>query len=452
MSSALQIKPEDIDTPEKRVKYTVGIIGCGRIGVFHAWLSAEKGFRVYCADTDRTIINNITKGKLPFIQREIALKLRNCVKSGLLNVTTDIKAATLQSSIIVITVPIEIDANKKIDYSRVENACKNVGLGLRQGSLIISASTVGVGFTQFFIRESLENASGLKCGVDFGLAYSPVQSADEQTLEAMTKRDRIVAAFDKSSLDAASTFLETITMSNMKKSLNVKVAEAVTIFEATQSDVNNALAREFAIFCEKAGVDYIEAAKLKGRDLPLALFDDTPHRESYLFLEDSENLNLKTRIPKVAREINMAIARHATNLIRDALKNCSKTMRRARIALLGITHGRNVKTAPKSITMELIKMLTAKGVRLNVYDPYISMDELSEIPNFKKSLADALEGADCLVILTGHNEFKRLNLKELKVVMKMPAALVDLDGILEPFEVEKEGFIYRGLGRGVWTK
>jgi UDP-N-acetyl-D-mannosaminuronate dehydrogenase len=94
-------------------------------------------------------------------------------------------------------------------------------------------------------------------------------------------------------------------------------------------------------------------------------------------------------------------------------------------------------------------MLTAKGVRLSVYDPYISLDEASEIPNFKKNLVDALEGADCVAILTGHDEFKHLNLKELKVVMKMPAAVVDFDGIMEPFEVEREGFIYRGLGRGV---
>jgi nucleotide sugar dehydrogenase len=451
MSSALQVRPEDVDTSEKRAKYTVGVVGCGRIGVFHAWLSAEKGFKVYCADADRTMTSNIAKGKLPFIQREIALKLRNYVKNGVLSATTDIKAATSQSDIIIIAVPIEIDEKEKVDYSRVENVCKNVGLGLRRGSLVIVASVVGVGATQFLIKESLENASGFKCGVDFGLAYSPVQSSDEQTLETMAKSDRIVAASDKNSLDAASTFLGIITKASLKKTLNVKAVEAITLFEAIQNYVNNALAKEFAFFCEKAGVDYAELAKLNGKGLSLTFSDDTPCREHNLFLEDSENLNLKIRIPKVAREINMAIAKHAANLIGDALKNCSKPMRRARIALLGIACVRNVKTPPKSVAIELIRMLSAKGARLSVYDPYISLDEI-EIPNFRKSLADALEGVDCVAIVTGHNEFKRLNLKELKVVMKMPAALVDLEGILEPLEVEKEGFIYRGLGRGVWTK
>ncbi|MGB9740919.1 MAG: nucleotide sugar dehydrogenase [Candidatus Bathyarchaeia archaeon] len=454
MYPALQIKPEDIDTPEKRGKYTVGIIGCGRLGVFHAWLSAEKGFKVYCADTDRTIISNIAKGKLPFIQREIALKLRNHIKDGSLNITTDIKVAASQSNIIVITVPAEIDDKEKVDYSKIEHACKHVGLGLQRGSLIIITGVVGVGVTQSLIRENLENASGTKCGVDFGLVYSPVQSLHEQTLEAIEKGDRIVAALDKSSLNAASAFLEAIIKGNVKKTLNVKMVEAVTLFEAVQNDVNLALAREFAIFCENAGVDYIEATKLKVKDArinetPSALFNDAPFREPYLLIEDSENLNLKTRIPKVAREINMTIAKHATNLIRDALKNCSKTTRRARVALLGVTYAKNTQAPPKKIAMELIKMLTTKGVRLSVYDPYISTEETSEVPNLKKNLTDALEGADCVAILTGHDEFKKLDLKELKVVMKMPAAVVDFEGIMEPLEVEKEGFIYRGLGRGV---
>lgn len=452
----LQIKPEYLDTPEKRAQYTVGIVGCGRVGIFHAWLAAREEFKVCCTDANRALVNNIAKGKLPFLQNEIAIKIRNCVESGMLNVTSDIKAAASQSKIIVVAVPIEIDEKEKLDYSKIESACKQVGLGLHRDSLVIIVSTVGVGVTRSLIMERLENASGLKCGVDFGLAYSPVQYSEAETLETIAKGDRIVAAFDENSLNAAAAFLERIVKGKLKKVLNVKLAEAVTLFEALQSDARYALAREFATFCEKTGVDYIEATKLKAKsvdnELPLSLFEDTSYNESYIFLENSENLDLKTRIPKVAREINAAIAKHAMDLIRDALKSCSKTVRRARITLLGITCARDAKTPPKKIAVELVKMLNVRGVRLSVYDPYLSSDEASEIANFKKSLADALEGADCAVIVTGHDEFKRLNLKELRIIMKMPAAVVDLEGVLEPFMVEKEGFVYRGFGRGVWKK
>jgi UDP-N-acetyl-D-mannosaminuronate dehydrogenase len=72
--------------------------------------------------------------------------------------------------------------------------------------------------------------------------------------------------------------------------------------------------------------------------------------------------------------------------------------------------------------------------------------------NIKKNLGEALEGVDCILILTGHDQFKRLNLKKLRIMMKMPASIVDFEGIVEPDEVEKEGFVFRGFGRGVWTK
>jgi len=452
----LNIRPEDLDTTEKRANYTVGVIGCRHLGIFHAWLSLEKGFKVYCADADRTVLNNIAKGKIPFIQNEITLKMRNSMKSGTLNLTTDAKVAASQSNIIIITVPAEVDDKGKIDYLKVENVYKQVGLGLRRGSLVILASPVGVGVTQSLVKERLENSSGLKCGVDFGLAYSPVKSLDGQTLEAIEKGERIVAAFEKDSLNAASIFIENIAKCTLRKTLNVKAAEAATIFEAIQNNARTALAREFAVFCEKVGIDYMEVAKLLKRELntafPAAYFDDTYSIEQTFFLEDSENLNIKTRILKAADDVNGAVVKHAANLIRDALKSCSKTMRRARIAVLGITRSRNAKTPPKNATAELIRILNSAGARPSVYDPYVTAEDVSELSNLRKSLVDALEGADCAVILTGHDAFRRLNLKEMKVIMKMPAAVVDLEGVIEPFEVEKEGFIYRGLGRGVWTK
>jgi UDPglucose 6-dehydrogenase len=102
---------------------------------------------------------------------------------------------------------------------------------------------------------------------------------------------------------------------------------------------------------------------------------------------------------------------------------------------------------------ELAKLLGARGAKVGLYDPYFTGDELSEMQHsLKKSLAEALEGVDCILILVSHDQFKRLNLKKLKFMMKMPAAIVDFEGVVEPAEVEKEGFVFRGFGRGAWTK
>jgi nucleotide sugar dehydrogenase len=456
--TTLYIKPEEIDTTEKRGKYTVSVIGCGKLGILHACLFAEAGFKVKCVDADQTIVNSILRGRTPFLQREVELELKNYVRNGFLDATTEAKTAVSQSDIVVITVPVEIDEKKKANYSNLEYICRQVGLGLRQGSLVIVMSTVGIGVTQGLIKEILENTSGFKVEADFGLVYSPIQLLNGQTLENLANQERIVAAMDKNSLNAASAILGTFTKGCLKKTECIKTAEAVTLFEAVQQDANVALANELAQFCEKIGVDYLEAYKLAKISahsmLSLPTLDNGKvQEEPHLLLEYSENLNFKLRVPAIAREINEEIVKHAVNLAKDALRNCGKTLRRARISLLGVLQTQSMKSSPTKMVEELAKMLEAKGAKVSFYDPYHSHNELTEMRyHLKKNLTEALEGVDCILILADHDQFRRLNLKKLKAMMKMPAAIVDLEGIVEPNKVEKEGFIYRGLGRGIWTK
>jgi nucleotide sugar dehydrogenase len=455
--SVFHAKPEEMDTAEKRGKYTVSIIGCGQIGVLHVCLFAEAGFKVICIDANQTVVSFIAKGKAPFLGYEAEYKLKMYRRTGRLSATNEISDAVSQSDIIVIAIPTKINQKKKADYSNIENACKQVGSNLRRNSLVIITSTTGFGFTEGVIKEILENNSGLKVGVDFGLAYSPIRASDAQSLELLANHKRMVAALEKNSLDSASIVLDTIGKENVRRVENVKSAELATLFEKIRRDVNVALTNEFALFCEKAGMDYLETSRLfndgtYGTTLSPTLTEDTKE-EAYLLLEDAENLNVKLQVPKIAREINEAMIRHVVNLSQNALRDCGKTLRRAKIALLGIAQTTNMKSPPKTAAKELVTMLNAKGAKVSLHDPYFSDKELTGIPcPFKRNLTEVLEGADCAIILTGHDQFKRLNLKKLKVIMKMPAGIVDLEGIIEPEEVEKEDFIYRGLGRGVWKK
>jgi nucleotide sugar dehydrogenase len=457
-SAALNIKKEEIDTPEKRRKYSVAIIDCGKNGILHACSFTQVGFKVICVDTDQTVVNGLLRGKAPFLKRETELKLKNYVKTGLLSATTDVKAAISQSDFIIITTPVKINEKKKPDYSPIEDTCKKIGSNIRQGSLVIVASTLGVGTTEDVIKEILENTSGFKVGVDFGLAYSPIRILNGQASEILTNQNRIVAALDKRSLDGASAILETITKNAVKKVGNIKMAEAAALFEGVRHDVNMALAAEFALFCEKAGLDYLEVYQLTKAcaysEEPLPTFiAEKIEEETYLFLENIENFDLKLRIPSIAREVNEEIIKHAINLTKDALRGCGKTLRRARVSLLGISQTPNAKGPPKKMVKEFVKTLEARGAKVNIYDPYLSGEELTEMQNyFKKNLTETLEKTDCILLLTGHEPFKHLNLRKMKLMMKMPAAIVDFEGIVEPYKVEKEGFIYRGLGRGVWTR
>ena len=449
MPTVLHLKPEEIDTTEKRGKYTVSVVGCGQKGVLYATAFAEAGFKVICTDADQSLVKRLAKGKTPFSEREMESKLKNLMRTGQLSATNELKSAISRSDIIIMTIATKIDDKKGADYSEVESSCKQAGTGLRRGALFIYGDIAGFGFTEGVIKESLENTSGLKAGEDFGLVYNPIQVSEDQPVASIANQELMVAATDKTSLAAGSTVLSTITKKVVKQTLDVKTAEIAMLFKVAQRDANIALANEFAVFCENSDIDYFETLKLL--DIHESSFfptiaEEENRSEAYLLLENAENLNTKLRLPALARQINEDMGRHAVNLTQNTLRSCGKTLRRARIAVLG-----TVK--PKTAAENFVRMLEAKGAKISRFDPLFSKNELLDAPReLKRSLNEAVEGTDCMVILTGQDQFKRLNLKKLQAIMKMPAAIVDLAGIIEPQKVEKEGFIYSGLGRGTGKK
>ncbi len=448
--SMLKLKPEDIDSEEKRRNYTVTIIGCELTGIFHAYLFAKAGFKVNCTDLNPIKVKAITKWKEIFLKHEILLEIRKHIKKGLLKITDNIEEAVSSSDILILTFQVKLYRNKKSDYSLLEKICKKVGPILKHDSLVIVANSTGVGVTEGLIKQILEDSSGFKVGVDFGLAYSPLKIFDGEDL---TSLKRIVAAEDDNSLSAASIILEKLASAKLEKIRSLKTAEAAVIFAAIQHDVNAALANELALFCEEVGIDYFTIKNLFKDFSKPTIFLAKTCIEPYLLLEDAENLNLKLQLPKLSRQINEKIAKHTVDLVRKALKSCGKPLRRSKIAILGITQTKNTRSPPQKIIRKLAKMLTAKGAKISLYDPYLQGYKLPELRCItSRTLTEAVEGTDCIIIMKGHNQFKRLNLNKLKITMRMPAAIVDLENTLEPDKVEKAGLIYRGLGRGVWTK
>jgi UDP-N-acetyl-D-mannosaminuronic acid dehydrogenase len=449
MPAVLHLKPEEIDTNEKRGKYTVGVVGCEEKGVFFALAFAEAGFKVICTDVDQTLVKRLSKGKTLFSDREIESKVKSFLRKGQIEVTSEFKNAVSQSAIIVMTITAKIDGKKNPDYSEVERVCKQVGTALSRGALVIYAGIAGLGFTEGIVKEVLENTSGLRVGEDFGLVYNPIHFFEWQPLAAITDQELRVAALDRTSLDSAVKVLGVITRKGVKQISDVKTAEAALLFAIVKQDANLALANELAVFCENAGIDYFETLKIVDKCetslSPTVEADEGNRNEAYLLLESAENLNVKLGLPALARKINEDMVRHAINLTKDALRSCGKTLRRARVAVLG--------TAAKAAPVIFVKMLEKRGAKTSLYDPLLSKNEVANMARvFKRSLKEAVEGVDCIVILTEQDQFRRLNFKKLRVVMKMPAAIVDLTGMVDPKKVERNGLVFYGVGRGVGKK
>jgi nucleotide sugar dehydrogenase len=459
MSMMMKLAREDIDSPEKREKYTVSVVGCGQVFLRTACLFAEASFKVIGVDMDQSVVNLMKTRRSSFIDPQLDELLKKHMKEGRFTATTDVRNSVLTSDIIIFMVPTSVDQRKKPDYSCVEKACREVGMGLSSGSLIIFQSTVGPGVTETLVKETLENASGLKAGIDFGLAYCPIGAASEQVLNDVANPARVVGAINQQSLKVACLILGTVTKGEIVTVRNIRTAEAVKLFENACLDINVALANEFAHFCEKTGIDFIEARNASNMQTQCHLqilgiagmgqLSENPH----LLAAEAEEVNVKLRMLALARKINDEMLTHTLHLAGDALRSCGKSLRRAKISVLGVSSCPNVKELRGSPTKKLASALRRKGSFVQVYDPFYTNKELLKMgyPS-KATLIKALEGADCIIIAVGHDRFRKLKLGRVKIFVKKPAAIVDMGHVIDPDKAEKEGFVYRGVGRGVWIK
>ena len=448
MPDFLHLQPQEVDTFEKRGERKVCVIGCGLQGVQYAVAFVQAGFKVFGVDADQSLIKRLSKGKLSFSERGLDSRLKGYLRAGILTFTSDVKGAAAKSDVIILATNFKIDEKRTSDFSEVENFCKQFGSVMQRDVLVIYGGMTSYGFTEGVIKEELENTSGLKAGVSLGLAYIHCQTIEKESqIEKEIDCEWIVAADDKTSLEAASLLFSTIAKKNPKKIMSSKVAEMAMLFTFARREVTVALTNELAALSEKTGVDYFETLQLMKPLLPASestptIAEEGEKNEIYSLLETAENLGVKLRFPELATRINEGMVRHAISLTQDALRSCGKTLRRSRIAVLG-------DTRPGTSGESFVKMLEAKGARINLYGPASGKNDRSEIkPVPKKTVNEAVENSDCIIILNSEDQFKRLNLKALRLLMKTQAAIVDLVGFFEPGIVENEGFIYRGLGRG----
>jgi nucleotide sugar dehydrogenase len=449
MPSVLKLQAQDVDSKEKRAEYTVGIIGCGQNGLLYADAFAEAGYRVICNDDNPSLLKRLTKVKNFCVDPEVEARLKKHINLDKLTISSARKDTVSQSDIVILAINAKLDVKNNADISELKAAYKQVGVSLKQGALLIYGGISSFGATETLLKETLENTSGLKAGKDFLLAYNPLQFSKTYPVKALNNVELVVAAADLQSLKVATDVFKTLTP-KVKQASQIKFAELAVLFKIAQYDVYTALASELAIFCETVGVDYFEVQKLVNGD-NVSNFYPMPDEEErrkgmHLLIESAENVNVKLRLSALSRQINEEKIKCAITLTQKVLCSYDKSLRRARVAVIG-------STFQNTIIEEYVKAAIVKGAKVTLYDPLLIRNKTVEVsPVLKNSLSETVENADCLVILTSQEQFEQLSLKKIKTLMKNPAVFVDLIGIINPEKVQTEGFIYCGIGRGIVDK
>ncbi len=438
----------------KHGKICIGVIGLGRVGLPTAALFADVGAQVIGADIDWDIVKLINAGRCQF-HDELGLEalVEKVVKNRNLRATDDVSSAAESSDVIIICVPTPVDEQKVPDYSAVEKVCNSVGKSLRKGSLVIVESTVGPGTVENRVVPLLEKYSGMKSCEDFGVASCPERGDPGRMLENLRSVARIVGGIDSKSADIAAWLYETAFGVRVVKVSNPKAANAVKLTENLFRDVNIALANEFAILYEKLGIDtkeVIEACASKYNFMPHYPGPGVggpclPQNPYYLIVEGVKVGNIPYLV-RFAREINDRMPEHVVMLVTEALNDVGKTVRGAKIAILGVAYKANIHDIQLTPVSKIFDQLKEMGALITVYDPMFIGEEVFGV-KCSESLGEVVENVDCIVVCTDHEEFKNLDLADLARLSHVPAAFVDARHVVDPLEVVECSFAYRGVGR-----
>jgi len=457
----MKLSADEIKAKVKNHSGTVAVIGLGWMGLPTACLFGEAGADVMGVDSNPEVVEKVNRGESHLAEPGLPQLLKRLISEKRLRATSNIQEAASQSDAIILLVPTLIDEQRSADYSAVENSCRDIGKGIQSGCLLIFESTCGPGVTERVVKSTLEKYSGLKAGVDFGLAYSPIRAMGGRALRDIQSYPKVVGAIDEKSLEAASALLSTIVKGEIVKVRDIKTAEASKLFEAVYRDVNIALANEFAMLCEKAEIDYDEAREaantlkeychlhiagvgVGGHCLPVY---------PYLLASEGERLEARLKLVLNAREINDAMPSHTARLVANGLRASGRSVKGSKVVVLGISYRANVKETRFSPSIELITLLKRRGARVVVFDPKFSATEIADMGYATEpTLKACIEKASCVVMTVPHDEFRGIDPRELAASISKSAVVVDCAHILNPSLVEKAGLIYRGIGRGLWTR
>ena len=428
----------------------IAVIGLGYVGLPTAVNFAENGFNVIGVNRTQHKVDLINAGGCYLTDLNLGERVKRLVALHKITATTNTADATRGSDVIIITVPTPITADKRPDLSFIISAGQAIAQGLCPESLVVLESTVYPGVVDEVLKPILED-SGLKAGIDFGLAYCPERYNPGDADHSIRDVVRIVGGITTEWADATAKLYK----SNAKDVVIVKdirTAEAAKVIENIQRDLNIALMNELALIFERLHIDimdvikaastkwnfnvYYPGAGVGGHCLPV---------DPYYLVHKAEELGYHPQVITAGRAINDSMPLHVVQLLVDALNECERAVKGSKIAVLGFSYKEHVGDYRESPSEVLVDELTRRGGLIYLVDPYVDEQALQASAIPEATAYDALAAADALVLMTPHRDFAELDLGKVKSLMRTPI-IVDGRRFFDPETALKLGFIYKGVG------
>ena len=423
----------------------VTIVGLGYVGLPVACLCAEKGNKVYGFDVDQNKINLINNNQSPIDDDYIINKLKN--PKIKIFATTNPSDCIPNSDVIIVCVPTPVDRNNAPDLTALMESVASVSKHIRQGALLVIESTIYPGTIEEIVVPILK---GQKFDVhknDILLAHCPERIDPGNKKWTIEMLPRVVGGITKESAKKAAEFYRSLINADVMELSSVKAAEATKIMENTFRDINIAFINEMAMSFDKAGIDVLEVIK-SASTKPFAFMPHYPGAgvgghcipvDPYYLIEKARQIGFNHEFLNLARKINNNMPHYTVELLENELKKLKKTIKDAKVGVLGLAYKANVDDTRESPALEIINILKTKGADVFVFDPHVKKE------NNVNDLDELLNKSDYIILATDHNEFKNMEIEKLK----KHKILIVIDGrnCLDKEKIKSMGILYHGIGR-----
>ncbi len=351
----------------------------------------------------------------------------------------------------IVAVPTPVNDDHTPDLTPVEGASRILGQNLTRGSIVVFESTVYPGVTEDICVPILEKESGLKCGVDFKIGYSPerINPGDKvHRLETITK---IVSGMDEETLEEVAKVYELVVEAGVHRAESIKVAEAAKVIENSQRDINIAFMNELSIIFNKMGIDtqsVLKAAGTKWNFLnfyPGLVGGHCIGVDPYYLTYKAEQLGYHSQIILSGRRINDDMGKYvAESLVKNLIK-ADIPVKGAKVAILGFTFKENCPDTRNTKIIDIVKELQEYGIHPLISDTTADAAEAEKLYGVKFSQLEEMKDMDAVVLAVAHEEFKKLGKAELGRFFKAgngKKVLIDIKGLLNRKEFETDDYLY----------
>lgn len=348
----------------------------------------------------------------------------------------------------IIAVPTPIHKDKTPDLNPVIEASRVLGKHLKAGSIVVYESTVYPGVTEEVCVPILEQTSGLICGTDFKVGYSPERINPGDKIHRLESIVKVVSGQDKETLEAIAQIYETIIDAGVHRAPSIKIAEAAKVIENSQRDINIAFMNELSIIFNRMDIDtkeVLEAARTKWNFMPFEPGLVGGHCigvDPYYLTYKAEQLGYHPEVILAGRRINDGMGKYVVeNLVKCLIKG-DKAVKGARVAVFGFTFKEDCPDTRNTRVIDIVNELKEYGIEPLIYDPVANTHEAFEEYHVHFTERNKLRDLDAIVVAVKHQAFKECFLDDMATWFRGGRILVDVKGLFDRKDAAAKGFVY----------